>query len=157
MRFALTLLTLSGLFGLASSAEPPAQKQDVLKQLEGEWVLKAAVVATPNRVGAANLNAPNTPKMELRITAGTMEMISDGKPVPGGGGRIELGSEPQCLLWHGLPGQQPYKNRFKLEGDTLTIVQDMAFRGDCPESFDAEKGRYRERRVLTFSRARSKR
>ena len=154
MRNVLCVIVLAGWVGMASSADPPATRaeREALRQLEGVWVLKAAVVATPAGVFPFDPKTPNNPKMGLTIRDGVQDMTEDGKPIPNGRATLKLGSEAECLLLDGRPGQKPFKVRFKLEGDTLTVVQDMAFKEECPESFDAEKGRSRDRRVLTFTR-----
>jgi hypothetical protein len=166
MRFSITLLaiTLLGtceLVGQARSAEPPTpkvdKKQDTLKQLEGVWELKSAIVVLPTGSVKVNFDAPNTPKAGLTVKGAFQEMTLDGKPIPNGQATLKLGSEAECLLLYGLPEQKPYKERFKIEGDTLIIVQDLYFKEECPESFDPEKGRNRDRRVLTFVRSPGKR
>ena len=124
-------------------------KQTVVKQLEGDWVLKGLTVGTPD--GALIGNLPSTTKAGLRVKDEQMNMTQDGKLISKWG-RIEVGSEPECLLWYGLPGQEPFKQRFRLAGDFLVIVQDNSFREDCPESFDPEKGRDRARTILILMR-----
>jgi hypothetical protein len=166
MRFSITLLaiTLLGmcdLVGQARSAEPPAakeeKKQDVLKQLEGVWELKSAIAVLPTGAVKFDLNAPNNPKAGITIKDGVKDVTADGKPVLNCRSTIKIGSESECLLLFGLPEQKPHKERFKIEGDTLIIVQDLCFKEECPESFDPEKGRNRDRRILTFVRTPGKR
>ncbi|HEY1186912.1 MAG TPA: hypothetical protein VGE74_04610 [Gemmata sp.] len=156
MRRVLGILLLSEVVGFVSAADQPTlsgqAKQDILKQLEGNWVLKSASVSTPAGVGMANLDSPNTPKMALQIKDGYQIMLSDGKPSSTQPPKLELGREAECLYVLGKPGQKPFKVRFKLEGNTLVMVQDMLFQEVCPESFDPEKGRDRGRRVLTLTR-----
>ena len=155
MRLVLTLLALSGTAGYISSSEPPAQKertkQDILKQLEGDWVLKSVIAATPQGVSMVVVDAPNLPKQGLTFKDGYQIITKDGKPISSKHPRLEPGPEPECLLLCGPPDKKPFKVRFKIEGVTLTLVQDMRFKEECPESFDPEKGRYRDRRVLTFT------
>ncbi len=156
MRLSLSLIVLFGIIGSAPAADQPVPpglvKRDTLKQLEGIWVLKSASASTPEGVLMAKLDTPNAPKLGLQIKDGYQIMMSDGKPSPTQPPKLELGSEAECLYMLGKPEQKPFKVRFKLEGDTLVIVQDMSFQEECPESFDPEKGRNRGRRVLTFTR-----
>jgi hypothetical protein len=149
----LVFTTLSALVGTSPHGARLAAKKEseALRQLDGVWELKSCVAATPAGVVLVDLDAPNVPRVSLTIKDGVQDTTADGKSA--GQLTLKLGPEDECLVLCGPPNETPRKVRFRLAGDTLIVVQDEAFKAECPESFDADRGRLRDRRILAFTRA----
>jgi hypothetical protein len=105
--------------------------------------------------GASTYSAAPSDGEELtfRITDGVMEMRSGDVWVKHS--TLAPGTEPQCLLSSqpDVTGREVVlKLRYKLEGNTLTTVQDALFPDILPESFDIQMGMNRQRQIATYAR-----
>lgn len=168
MRLALVLALVGTTTCFTLLASPPIpQKMDegqaVLKAMEGQWTLASATAATPECIITSVFDNPSAAKPGVRVTKGVFEMTMKGELVPGSRNTLEIGTDPACLLLTPIvePGQNPkplpFKCRIKIDGDTLTLVQDHSRPDEYPESFDPRKGRDRGRAVTVFIREKDKR
>lgn len=154
---------LSGCFD--SSPPPPIQpaedsgaaqkakaKEEALKQLDGIWLLKSSVLAGER--GTYSLLSSDVGELRFRIKNGAMEMrIGDGPW--GSHSTLAIGNDPQSLLNSraDVVGQtRVILLRYKLEGNTLTTIQDNAYPDVFPDSFALDNGVERQRQQNVYTR-----
>ena len=161
MRAVPSLIVLAVLANVATPADPPAapkvdKGREVLKAMEGRWVLKSATAATPECTITSVFDNPTVCKPGLAIAGDILDMTMKDQPVLGGRSKLTIGTDTECVLMSTIfePGQtsKSIKCRMKVEGDTLTLVQDMSHLDEYPESFDPKKGRDRGRAITTYVR-----
>jgi hypothetical protein len=158
-------LLLCGLAGSAiagcskappSAPEPPkVSKADLLKQLDGEWILKSSFFAS--EPGRYSQNPNEGGEKILRIKDGVAEVRTGNGPWLNYA-TFSIGKEPQCLLCtqKDVSGQDRIiPLRYKIEGNTLTTVEDKMYPDMLPESFemDAVASRERQRQTTTYVKA----
>ncbi len=129
---------------------------ETMKKLEGVWLLKSSSVSTER--GVYSLTSPDSPTVHFRIQDGVME-VREGDAPWSPYANLSLGIEPQCLMMSKadvLGQQRLLPNRYKLEGDTLTIVQDNLYPDVLPDSFELEAISDRQRQINVYIRVEDK-
>jgi hypothetical protein len=163
MRFAFILLAVISLpiipiTGCNSSSPAPIPaidsvekpKQLEIKDLDGLWLLKSSSLSSER--GIYPLNTKGGEEMVLKMRDGVAEMRK-GKGPWTKYGTISIGSEPSCLqvAKPDITGQQMvFRLRYKLEGNTLTTVQDNIYPDVLPDSFLMEGVIDRQRQTNTY-------
>jgi hypothetical protein len=151
MRFSFKLVAIIFFVGLpctgcSNSNSAPIQpvepvdkpKQFEIKDLDGLWLLKSS--STSSERGIYSSNAKEGEEIVLKIRDGVTEMRK-GKGPWTKFGTISIGSQPNCLqvAKPDITGQQMVlRLRYKLEGNTLTTVQDNIYPDLLPDSFMME-------------------
>jgi hypothetical protein len=168
MRFRLTLMAICGLIvstnsGCTDSAPPPVEptqsaqpaekpRADDLKSFEGTWLLKSSLMVSGP--GTYSQNRGEGEEQVFRIHDGVMEMrMGDDEWVKTA--TFALGELPECLLSSkaDAAGQmRALQLRYKIEGNSLIMVQDNQYPDVLPDSFDIEGGVDRQRQINTYVR-----
>jgi hypothetical protein len=125
-------------------------KVEELKKLEGSWILKSSIEASDR--GVYPLNPNESGQTTIRIHEGIMEIRVGDEPWVKYA-TLAIGDDPQCLLASkpDIVGQQRVLlQRYKIEGNTMTVVQDNLYLDILPESFEITAGGERRRQINTY-------
>lgn len=150
------LVELAGI-GCNGSSPPtviaePVEKPRVpeIKDFDGLWVLKSNTLASEQ--GVYSVNPLEDGELQLRIKDGEVELRKGTEPWVKLC-TLSLGAEPQCLISSTLDASKQTRLiqlRYKLEGNTLTTVQDNSYPDVMPASFEMTHVIDRQRQTKAY-------
>jgi len=135
------------------SVDPADKPKEIeIKDFDGTWVLKSGAMSTEQ--GVYPVKTGDGGGVALRIKDGVAEIRKGNGPWTKYG-TFSLGKETNCLQSSKTDAygqQRVMKLRYKLEGNTLTTIQDNHFPDILPDSYDMAAGSDRQRQSNTYEK-----